>query len=96
MIIGPNSLVVSLVRGTNEYKQNHVVNFGENVTICDINSYNLRSVCNHSGNTTKFGHYTANVKQLGTDIWHLCNDESVYSKQKYSVDDAIMMIYQKE
>ena len=82
-------------------KYNHTVKFGENLQFRCGDKYDLRSVCNHSGYSAKGGHYTADVKQLGTDEWHHCNDSSVSKAGRYSrssgfnCKDAIMMLFNK-
>ena len=85
-------------------KYDHTVEFDENLVLTNGNEYDLRAVCNHSRHSADGGHYTADVKQLSTNIWHHCNDSSIvkthqrYSKRStfYNCDDAMMMIFSKK
>ena len=96
VIIHPKALIVSFARGKGDSKNNHNIDFKENLVMRKDNMYNLRAVCKHFGNGTAFGHYTATVKQLGTDVWYECDDSTYYQKRNHSTNNAMMMIYTKK
>ena len=115
VIVGPKLLIIVLNRGDNDNdgensKYNHTVKFDEDLILTNGDEYDLRAVCNHSnhsGYSGKFGHYTADVKQLGSNIWHHCNDSIIsqtrqwhskgsHSTSFYNCRDAIMMFFSKE
>ena len=117
VIVGPKLLIVVLNRGKNDgnsygnnygenSKYNHTVKFDKNLILTNGDEYDLRSVCNRLEYSGKGGHYTAYVKQLGTDVWHHCNDSTIekLTRQRYSegstsfhnCGNAIMMIFSKK
>ena len=63
-------------------KYDHTVEFEEDLSLDEKNNnnYDLRAVCNHLGSSSYGGHYTADVKQLGTNKWHHCDDSSVSTR----------------
>ena len=87
-------MVVSFARGGG-VKNNHNIDFEETLDLSRENKYNLRAVCNHLSDSTKYGHYTASVKHLRSNIWYECNDERFYKRSTYSTKSAVMMIYSK-
>ena len=89
------AMIISLARGDGGgVKRNHNIDFEETLVLSRENKYNLQAVCNHLSDTTSSGHYIASVKQLGSDIWYECDDES-YKRSGYSTKSAVMMIYMK-
>ena len=87
--------MISLARGKRNRKHNHTIEFENDMTLDNEEKYELRAVCNHLSTVTKFGHYTASVKMLGTQTWYQC-DDSHCSKSGYSCSNAAMMIYVKK
>ena len=87
-------------------KYDHTVKFDENLILTNGDEYDLRSVCNHSGFSANFGHYTGDIRQLGTNVWHRCDDSSIekLTRQRrckgstsfHNCDNAIMMIFSKK
>ena len=88
-------MIISLARGKGRDKRNNDIGFSEKLILSKENKYELRAVCNHLSRSTKYGHYTAFVKRLGSNKWFECDDASVYQSKSFSTNSALMMIYTK-
>lgn len=58
--------------------------------------YNLIATVTHLGHNSTSGHYTANVKQKGTDKWLNFDDKDVTSLPLHRVldDPAYLLVYE--
>ena len=61
--------------------------------------YELKSIINHEGDNTKFGHYTTYAKNNDNDKWYYFNDELVTEETNLDLlfdEDAYILIYEKK
>lgn len=101
----PLVLVITLKRFTNDGKKIHTglaplsafVDFApyfskESPEIVGETRYTLRGMVDHHG-PPSFGHYTAQCRHLGNDIWHTYDDESVQEMPAAHFGSANYMLF---
>ena len=88
----------SILKNTDEIKFPFEINLKKYANDKNDHQFKLRSVINHEGHNTQYGHYTTYARNEIDDKWYYYNDESVVEESNedlISDEDAYILIYEK-